>query len=102
MDIILLFLAKLVDKHGTTLVRITYPPLNIQSDFRITRRCIFFGHIIILNSLNIGDRALLSYSTQHDVIEFSNCNYVVFLNIHMYMHHSCNTVLPSVSLVASP
>ena len=35
MDIILLFLAKPLDKHGTTLVHITYPPLiymgkNIQ------------------------------------------------------------------------
>ena len=27
MDIILLFLAKPLDKHGTTLVHITYPPL---------------------------------------------------------------------------
>ena len=32
MDIILLFLAKPLDKHGTTLVHITYPPLvNVQS-----------------------------------------------------------------------
>ena len=29
MDIILSFLAKLVDKHGITLVHITYPPLGI-------------------------------------------------------------------------
>ena len=29
MDIILLFLAKPLDKHGTTLVHITYPPLKI-------------------------------------------------------------------------
>ena len=28
MDIILLFLAKPLDKHGTTLVHITYPPLD--------------------------------------------------------------------------
>ena len=28
MDIILLFLAKPLDKHGTTLVHITYPPLE--------------------------------------------------------------------------
>ena len=32
MDIILLFLAKPLDKHGTTLIHITYPPLkNIRS-----------------------------------------------------------------------
>ena len=29
MDIILSFLAKPVDKHGTTLVHITYPPLEL-------------------------------------------------------------------------
>ena len=29
MDIILLFLIKPVDKHGVTLVDITYPPLQI-------------------------------------------------------------------------
>ena len=29
MDIILLFLAKPPDKHGTTLVHITYPPLSM-------------------------------------------------------------------------
>ena len=28
MDIILLFLAKPLDKHGTTLAHITYPPLG--------------------------------------------------------------------------
>ena len=28
MDIILLFLAKPLDKHGTKLVHITYPPLG--------------------------------------------------------------------------
>ena len=28
MDVILLFLAKPLDKHGTTLVHITYPPLK--------------------------------------------------------------------------
>ena len=28
MDIILLFLAKPLDKHGTTLMHITYPPLK--------------------------------------------------------------------------
>ena len=33
MDIILSFLAKPVDKHGITLVHITYPPLNVGSDF---------------------------------------------------------------------
>ena len=31
MDIILLFLAKPLDKHGTTLVHITYPPLVISA-----------------------------------------------------------------------
>ena len=30
MDIILLFLAKPLDKHGTTLVHITYPPLEFM------------------------------------------------------------------------
>ena len=29
IDIILSFLAKPVDKHGTTLVHITYPPLGL-------------------------------------------------------------------------
>ena len=33
MDIILLFLAKPLDKHGTTLVHITNPPLDISKAF---------------------------------------------------------------------
>ena len=32
MDIILLFLAKPLDKHGTTLVHITYPPLRNREE----------------------------------------------------------------------
>ena len=32
MDIILLFLTKQLDKHGITLVHITYPPLNVLED----------------------------------------------------------------------
>ena len=42
MDIILLFLAKPLDKHGTTLVHITYPPLTIpqQIPLKLTKRMI--------------------------------------------------------------
>ena len=35
MDIILLILAKPLDKHGTTLVHITYPPLISVSIFAV-------------------------------------------------------------------
>ena len=34
MDITLSFLAKSLDKHGVTLVHITYPPLGIWKAFR--------------------------------------------------------------------
>ena len=34
MDIILSFLAKPVDKHGITLLHITYPPLDFQLDLK--------------------------------------------------------------------
>ena len=37
MDIILLFLAKPLDKHGTTLVHITYPPL-LKTDVNNLKR----------------------------------------------------------------
>ena len=46
MDIILLFLAKPLDKHGTTLVHITYPPLEDQ----ISEEKIFW-----LSALNLKD-----------------------------------------------
>ena len=35
MDIILSFLAKSVDKHGITLVRITYPPLVFPTQLTV-------------------------------------------------------------------
>ena len=35
MDIILLFLVKPLDKHGITLVRITYPPLRVEDQYFI-------------------------------------------------------------------
>ena len=35
MDIILLFLAKPLDKHGTTLVHITYPPLEDMKEVKL-------------------------------------------------------------------
>ena len=43
MDIILLFLAKRLDKHGTTLVHITYPTLD----------ALINTHTVYINSLNV-------------------------------------------------
>ena len=54
MDIILLFLAKPLDKHGTTIVHITYPPLSNLTDVvlsyddtskRVTVKC--GGRVIV-------------------------------------------------------
>ena len=39
IDIILSFLAKPVDKHGTTLVHITYPPLHLKTGVGKGKSC---------------------------------------------------------------
>ena len=44
MDIILLILAKPLDKHGTTLVHITYPPLISVLIFAIFSE--IFTHVV--------------------------------------------------------
>ena len=62
MDIIVLILAKPLDKHGTTLVHITYPPLISVSIFAIFSE--IFTHVI-------GENAFFTvYSCQDTLAEF--------------------------------
>ena len=55
MDIILLILAKTLDKHGTTLVHITYPPLVFQYPHKpLLTMSLFSDRIHLDRSLSIG------------------------------------------------
>ena len=53
MDIILLFLAKPLDKHGTTLVHITYPPLDVGAYNESETNCVIANRPLP-NSAEIG------------------------------------------------
>ena len=63
MDIILLILAKSLDKHGTTLVHMTYPPLISVLTFAMFPE--IFTHVVGENVF-----FFTVYSCQHTLAKF--------------------------------
>ena len=69
MDIILSFLAKPVDKHGITLVHITYPPLGVEVFFEprtLEKEVINSFHTLLANkascTFGISDPGIPGYT----------------------------------------
>ena len=61
MDILLVILAKPLDKHGVTLVHITYPPMVSVLIFAIFSE--IFTHVV-------GKNVFTVYSCQDTMVEF--------------------------------
>ena len=76
MDLILLFAAKRVDKHGITLVHITYPPLGITTR---AERCVPCNNLVSKrchrNFETLGANILICYSDNTEVNMYGPYSY---------------------------